>query len=329
MAYVLADKKEATLVLIVNENARTSIKNPNIKRKVVNIFSGYPIFQTLSHDTVKDIAKFCAEKDTKAVALFGGDGTLSCAMTTFANVCGALDKPLPVFCPLKAGTMNTVAKELGIPLNVVKLSLSLKRNFESKITFPTISKQTISIKDSENHTSRLCFVGGLGIAVNFLEEYYEFGAHGISDALRVTGKLVWSTLFHGSFSKELFRPLELDVAVDGRRLPLKSIRALLWGKIKSVGIEAKPLYFAPPQEGKMAFIAIDREPFHLLPKVLPIFTGKPLCGVDIEEGVAKYMKIDSSSSKNITIMADADIITLDLPIRVEQGPHVSLYCPIV
>jgi len=92
------------------------------------------------------------------------------------------------------------------------------------------------------------------------------GAKGPVDGIRTALQLIGSVIIRGDFAKRLLAPLPLEILVNEDRLELGPVCACLFGKVKSVGIKAKPLYFAPPPSGSVAYVATDFRPIRLLPK---------------------------------------------------------------
>lgn len=317
----------ANAVLIVNERARGTIKRPHILRSVIEILSGCKVFSTRSVEALSQVTGFCLEKDSKVVALYGGDGTLSCTLTRFTQAYQKAQRELPVFAPLLAGTMNTVVKELGLQGSVISLSKGLKRALESKVSFPTGSFEPLALEEVGGTLVRLGFLMGVGLPSSFLSHYYSLGAKGSLDGLRAALQLIGSILTRGQFAKNLLAPLPVQAIADQRRLDLGPISAALFGKIKSVGLKAKPLFFAPPPKGFLAYVATDRRPSELLAKLGPIFMGKRLEGRGIVEGLARCIEITSESLDEIEAMVDGDVVRSRGPLVIRPGSPVRLFNP--
>jgi len=70
-------------VMIVNERAKGTIERPKTLRAVIEALPGCRVFSTRSAAALEGITQFCLEQDVGVVVLYGGDGTLSCALTRF------------------------------------------------------------------------------------------------------------------------------------------------------------------------------------------------------------------------------------------------------
>lgn len=313
-------------VMIVNERAKGTIKRPKTLRAVIEALPGCRVFSTWSAAALEGITQFCLEQDVGVVVLYGGDGTLSCALTRFFLAYREAKRPLPVFAPLMAGTMNTVVKGLGLKGSVVTLAKKLKEALAERGSLPVTEHEPLVVEGAEE-TLRVGFLGGVGLPASFLGHYYALGAKGPVDGLRTALQLIGSVMIRGEFAKRLLAPLPLEILVNEDRLELGPVCACLFGKVKSVGIKAKPLYFAPPPSGSVAYVATDFRAMRLLTKIIPVFMGKRLGATGFCEGSAVRIELLSESLKELEVMVDGDVILAKTPLCVRPGPSVRLFDP--
>jgi hypothetical protein len=326
MLPIIQSGTSVAAVMIVNERAKGTIERPKILRAVIEALPGCRVFSTRSADALEGITQFCLEQDVGVVVLYGGDGTLSCALTRFFLAYREAKRPLPVFAPLMAGTMNTVVKGLGLKGGVVALAKKLKEALAERRPLPVTEHEPLVVDEAEK-TLRLGFLGGVGLPASFLGHYYALGAKGPVDGLRTALQLIGSVMIRGKFAKRLLAPLPLEILVNEDRLELGPVCACLFGKVKSVGIKAKPLYFAPPPSGSIAYVATDFRPMRLLTKVIPVFMGKRLGAPGFCEGSAVRIELLSESLKGLEVMVDGDVIPAKMPLCVRPGPSVRLFDP--
>jgi diacylglycerol kinase family enzyme len=313
-------------VMIVNERAKGTIKRPKTLRAAIEALPGCRVFSTRSASALEGITQFCLEQDVGVVVLYGGDGTLSCALTRFFLDYREAKRPLPVFAPLMAGTMNTVVKGLGLKGGVVTLAKKLKEALAERGSLPVTEHEPLVVEGAEE-TLRLGFLGGVGLPASFLGHYYALGAKGPVDGLRTALQLIGSVIIRGEFAERLLAPLPVEILVNEARLELGPVCACLFGKVKSVGIKAKPLYFAPPPSGSVAYVATDFRPMRLLQKVIPVFMGNRLGSPGFCEGSAVRIELLSESLEGLELMVDGDVIPAKMPLCVRSGPSVRLFDP--
>lgn len=316
-----------TSVMIVNERAKGTIKRPKTLRAVIESLPGCRVFSTKSADALEGIIRFCLEQEIGVVALYGGDGTLSCALTTFFLAYREAKRPLPVFAPLMAGTMNTVVKGLGLKGSVVDIARRLKGAILERRLLSVTEHEPLVVEGG-GETLRIGFVGGVGLPASFLGHYDALGAKGPVDGLRTALELIGSVIARGEFAKRLLAPLPIEVLADDGRLDLGPVCACLFGKVKSVGIKAKPLYFAPPPLGSIAYVATDFRPMRLLKKIIPVFMGNRLGESGFCEGRARQIELSSKSVKELEVMVDGDVLSAKMPLCVHTGPLVRLFNPL-
>ncbi|HEY1059603.1 MAG TPA: diacylglycerol kinase family protein [Limnobacter sp.] len=150
-----------------------------------------------------------------AIVPFGGDGTVSVALTTAMRVYGA-DR-LPRFLAIKAGTMNEIATEIGtLSRNPLQDIAALGRLMKSGEGIPTTHRYPMVINGE-----RLGFAFGFGASSRFLERYYAAGA-GVLVALRMVATYVGSALIMGSTIRNLFKP------VTGRLVHAQGSAPMAW-----------------------------------------------------------------------------------------------------
>lgn len=311
----------------MNECARGTIKRPDILRSVIEILSGCKVFSTRSVEALSEVTKFCLERDPMVVALYGGDGTLSCALTKFFQVYKETNRDLPIFAPLLAGTMNTIVRELGLKGDVLTLAKALKQAIKTKVALPFKGFEPIALKEEGGALVRLGFLSGIGLPSSFLAHYYALGAKGPIDGLRVALQLIGSIMIRGRFAKNLLAPLPVKLMVDQNMLTLGPVSAALFGKVQGVGLKAKPLFFAPTPKGLLAYVATDRRPRELLAKLGPIFRGLRLGGQGVLEGITASVRIVGDRLHEIEVMVDGDILKAKLPLLVSPGPSIRLFNP--
>ncbi|RMF11921.1 MAG: hypothetical protein D6761_13470 [Candidatus Dadabacteria bacterium] len=199
---------------------------------------GIDVEVTTDLDALSRVADRLAARPPAALAVAGGDGTISHAVTAMRQ---RLGDNIPPLIALPGGSMNMVANSLGMP-RIDHAIAALTRN-----DWNTAERATMQIG------SRFGFIFGLGLVTNFLELYYAGTTTGPRRAAAVTAKVVGSALVGGQTARQAFRRTAGHLRVDGdhHQRPWTVVLAMT---IANFGIGFRPAWRAET--------AVDR--FHLL-----------------------------------------------------------------
>jgi len=99
--------------VIVNPHARANRNGgaERVRRRTELLGKDGTVHVTESLPAIEDVAREFRDRGTEILAICGGDGSYHCTLTGFRAVYG--DAPLPLLLPLRAGTINYVAKAIG------------------------------------------------------------------------------------------------------------------------------------------------------------------------------------------------------------------------
>jgi diacylglycerol kinase (ATP) len=188
--------------IITNPHSKSNKRNPG-RSKLLSYIVGRKGFQEITNtpDDLIKVAKHFLEQDIDIMAINGGDGTISHAISAFIS-CYGDSKPLPKILLLGGGTMNVVSRNLGIRgaseyiLTRIVEAVSLRTNLK------TIPLRTIKID------GRHGFLYADGTNAYLLEEFYKKKSGFIRGAW-LGIKLSLSSLFKGAFFKRIIRERQI------------------------------------------------------------------------------------------------------------------------
>jgi diacylglycerol kinase family enzyme len=231
------------------------------------------VCETPSLDDLPAVAAECRRSSVDVLAVCGGDGTYS---RTLSALMHAYDgRPLPTFLPLRAGTMNTVARAIGAPAwQPERMLAEIVAEYSRGGTLEATDHQLLSVNGSA-----LGFMVGAGVIVGFLRAYYDNPRRGALGGAEVLARLAFSALVGGRAVREAFEWLDADVFADGVRLPFDHFSVVYASTIENIGLGFRPTYRARERLGRFHVFAgpIEaRELVRCLPRIrraLP--TGSP------------------------------------------------------
>ncbi len=265
-------------------------------------------------DDVYEAARLFKKERIEVLGINGGDGSNHVTLTAFIEVYG--DTPLPKIAFLRGGTMNTISNACGIRGEPAGIILNLVRKLRDRIPFETIRRDTLKIE------GRYGFIFGNGIIANFLDAYYATQAPSPAMAVRLLGKGVGSAAVRGRFANELFRRFRAEVAVDGKRWPLRSYTALAAATVHQIGLGFTPFFRCEQEPHSFHFLGVKCSPASFAASLPTIWLGRKVSERKIDECVARRVEIEAEEPFHYTL--DGDIHRAGRSLVIEVGPRLEI-----
>ncbi|TAL30735.1 MAG: hypothetical protein EPN93_19220 [Spirochaetes bacterium] len=300
--------------IIINLNAKKNRKMPRDPVKIYAKIGGERVIvrATSSVAEIRAVALEFRKRQISYLGICGGDGTMHHVLTHFFSVFG---RKLPPVIVLKGGTMDTVSRTIGLKGKGPEILRRMIVALDKGRTIELHPRDTIMVGD------RCCFIFGLGIASNFLREYYEGGDAGPVKAVRVAAKGIAAGMF-GNQAGTLFSRFCAGIEVDGERVPFRDFLGILAATVDNVGIGFRPLFRAYEEPGTYHVIFAGFTPGTLVRNIFRFKSGKPLRHPRYLETVAKNMVVRAPGP--IHFMMDGDLYETADTLVVEAGPQVNL-----
>jgi diacylglycerol kinase family enzyme len=262
-----------------------------------------------------EFARRAQREAVAIVAVCGGDGTLGRVATALAQCYG--EGELPALAPLGGGTMNTIARSLGMRRPRPEATLRSLLAGDASRT----SQSTMRIDGAEGRT-RIGFMMGAGVPARFLWRYEQGARLGAWRAARVLGELIGSALIGGRAARELFVTVDGKASVDGRDLGLTRLSIVYAAVIDDIGLGFRPTPRARERLGTFQVLVGDARAMDLA-RALPRLRsdrgigGEPwidVCG----------SSLDVAFGEPTVYMVDGDV---EAPVRqldVRAGPIIQM-----
>jgi diacylglycerol kinase (ATP) len=304
--------------VVSNPRAGKTIGNPARINRLKQILGPHGFFreaQTL--DEMRDIAEEFRKGGIGVLAIHGGDGTLHHALSAFIPVYGRAD--LPPVALLRGGTMNTIARCLGIR----GLSETILKRVVSAVgiqgLFEVVRTNTLKVND------RYGFIFGLGFPVSLLKAYYKDEGRGRLKTIRVLLEILFSMIQRGAAYNDFFHPFQADIWVEGERLPGRSYTAFLGATVKEVGLGFKPTRRAAEREGFFQCLCLCMDPKRMGLNALRVLLGMELTGERLMDRLASRSVIALERPSDMQI--DGEIFKDQTEIRLSAGPTIRFMRP--
>ena len=311
----LKERPMKRIGIVINPYAK---KNKKMKVNPVDLYRRIggdmvEIRATRSLDEIYTVAEEFRKKGISYLGTCGGDGTLHQVLSRFLYV--YKDQEIPPLLILKGGTMDTISRSIGLkgkgPDILKRLIGAIGRGDEIR----TISRETIRVED------RYCFLFGLGLASNFLREYYKGGNTGPAKAVLVLLKAVFGGIVGAKKVGSLFERFNARLLADEREIPFNDFIAILAGTVVSIGIGFNALFRAYEKPGTFHMISSGMKPTQLALRVNSLRRGVPIKHPCYDERIAHTVRI--LGPKKFQYMMDGDLYEASNELLVESGRRVT------
>jgi diacylglycerol kinase (ATP) len=310
------------IAVFVNPRSRANRRNPKIASEFQAILGATGrVFAPRSLEELAQMAHELRAAPPTMIAVHGGDGTLHKTVT--ALVRAFPDQPLPPIAALCGGTMNVVAKSLGIqerPHTFIKQLAELARSGEAP---DTLRRHCIQVD------AQYGFIFGNGLMANFLNEYYAPGGYGPMRAVWLLLRLLGSAIIVGPFVRRVFHRFRGAVKVDGVPIGWPDFVTVGAATVREVGLGFKLIHRADDDPERFGVIAIHAGPLALIPDFPAVHAGRGVSPSRAYSAVATTLDIEPVEDV-MAYTIDGDLYRKDRvsgPLHISLGPAIDFVKP--
>lgn len=302
--------------VVTNPNALGAVRDRKLALRLADIVGrDGVVHETKTPEELRQAIGGLRAAGCDIVATCGGDGTNLSAVTEMVRVWGADGRPLPRWCILRGGTLNTVATNLGIEGHPEQILGRLVTLVRQRAGIPSRTQDLLGVNDMHG----FLFAGAMG--GRFLEAYYGGPTTGPAWGAVLAGRTIASAVTGGPFARWLFDPLAARVVVDGVPLAQDRFTLLVAATIRDVGIGFRPTYRAGEAPGRFHLVASSLSALRLASQATRVRGGRPLRGTPHTDVVAERVEIDFAQPQTWTL--DGDLFrTTRLVLTGGQRVHV-------
>jgi diacylglycerol kinase family enzyme len=274
--------------------------------------------ETDSLQEIEAVAREFHRQRIDVLAVCGGDGSFFRTLTAIVRAYGS--DPLPRFLPLRAGSMNTIARSVGCrrgsPERVLADTVA---DYRAGRPFETTERHLMVVNQED-----LGFMVGAGAIVSFLRVYYGAKGRGPWAAAKLSGRVAASALSGSALARGLFQTTEADIECDGERVPCRRFNVIYASTIVDIGLGFKPTYLATRKRGFFHLIAGRLEVVQVLRRLRRLRRGRPLEVDDFYDNLAQRVTVEFPRPTQYTI--DGDILDAVTRLEVVTGPRLTIIC---
>jgi len=263
-----------------------------------------------------EVAEECRQSEVELLAVCGGDGTYTRTLSALHEVYAG--NPLPAFLPLRAGTMNTVARSIGLPRwQPERMLAQIVAEYRQGQPLQSMEHQLLRVNGKS-----LGFMVGAGVVVGFLEEYYRGGRTGPVGASSLLARLVVSALTGGPLLTRVFQWVDASMTCDGVELSSRRFSVLYASSIEDIGLGFRPTYRARERRGHFHLFAGPLDARELVNNLGKIRRGLPTGSPKVHDLTTQ--RLDIRFSRPTSFMVDGEIMSEASELVVEAGPILRI-----
>ncbi len=299
--------------VITNPRAGKNVEDPGRITRLRRILGPMGILRdTRDHEEISDAAREFRRLGIDMLVIDGGDGTIHHTISTFIPLYGGANLPPVVL--FRGGTMNNIARSLGIKGHSEEILRRILKGVEARISFEVVRTNTIMVNNRHG------FIFGLGFPVSLLEAYYRGKGRGPGKVMRVLLEILCSSLKGGGGNNPFFRAIEAEIQIEGEKLPTRRYTAILSATVREVGLGFKPTRRAEKEEGLFQILCCDMGPRKMGLTVLKMILAMESRDPKLVDRMVTRCTIHLESPTDMQI--DGEIFKGQEEIRLHIGPSI-------
>lgn len=304
--------------VVTNPRSRVNKRDPSKMVTLAYLLGSQGAAEaTKSLDDLYRVAETFKAAQIDILGINGGDGTIHVTLTAFLKVYGGA--PFPKVAILRGGTLNTIAKGLGIKGETQQILYDVIDRYHQGEELKTVSANVLQVNDQYG------FIFGNGLVANFLDAYYSTGKPspmtGATTLLRTIGSAILGT----AFTKRLFRRFRGKVTADGETWAREDFVTITAATVPEIGLGFAPFYRCSERPGHFALLGLHASPLAISRDLWRIWRGKPMRRDKAISVVAQDVRIETDEELLYTIDGDLHRGKGDLTVRT--GPAIDIIIP--
>jgi len=303
--------------VVVNPRAGRNLRAGDRADRLGDVLGGHGWVRTpATLEQLCDVAAECRNRGVELLGVCGGDGTLARTLSALVRVYGA--DALPAIVPLRAGTMNTVARAMGCPRwEPERMLAEIAATYRRGGALDATEHQLVRVNGGDYG-----FMIGAGAPVEFLRLYYDQPRPGGAAAARLLARLAGSAVVRGAMVRRLFAPMRAAVHCDGVRVPFDAYTVIYASTIEDIGLGFRPTYRARERPGHVHVFAGPIGAVEFVRRLPAIKRGRATGSAQVHDGLARTVRVEFRQPT--FYMIDGDIIGSTTRLTVEPGPLVRV-----
>jgi diacylglycerol kinase family enzyme len=305
--------------VLVNAGAGRVRRDPSLVGGLRALVPPGRVFATKHPDEIEPALARLRADGVDSLAVVGGDGTVTAALTALARAWPA--HALPRVALLPGGSVNTIPSWFsgpGAPDRILARLLRAADDPRECVCEP------LEVRTADG-PARIGMIFGNGAVCRWLDLYHAQPRRGPTGAAAVLTRALVSVATGGALSRELFRPFEAAVEIDGAPAAPASFTAMAAGALPVLGLGFRPFFHAGTERGAFHFITTDSRPWELGLDFPAARFGRRRPGTRLRDHRARAVRIVSTEPQGYTI--DGDVFPPAPCVELRAGPSLRIWVP--
>jgi diacylglycerol kinase family enzyme len=316
------------IAVISNPRSGRNRRNPQLVRKLAYVLGEQgELAQPPSLDELEETVRDLRARGIDTICVNGGDGTLHKVFSALLRVYGEGVAPeelpalrLPRVAILKSGTVNTLARNVGLRLGAQKMLGAVVESVHGGGAMRTVERNLVCVNG--RHAG---FLFGTGVLYRFMRAYAESPRQGPVAGATLLIKASASALVGGKFAEYLFEKDDAVVTVDGQPWPATHFASVAIGGTDDIGLGFRVFHAASAHPDHVHALGFTGGPVPIVKNLGRIYRGKPIRNAGVLDQVARTVRIEGTAAQGF--MMDGDFVEGGQVLEVVAGPRVRFLVP--
>jgi len=305
--------------IILNPSARMYQRDPTLLDRMRQASGSAEVHVTHSLEELDEVCDQLAKNGCDAIALSGGDGTLSAGVSALSR---AFAGELPPVAPVPGGTAGTIARNWGIagdPISYLRRLLAQppRRNVRPSLHLSAVGPEM----NNGAATERLGFIFGTGLVSKFFELYYEHGAKGYAGSAWLVAQIFVHSFYGGPLARRILEPMPCTLVVDGVEQEPDAWSLICSAVIRNLGIHMMLTHCGGEDHARPHLVATPMTPRQLGPRAPLVLAGKPLGGPHNVDQLTRNFEVRFPELSPYVL--DGELLEADA-VTVKAGPQITI-----
>ncbi len=334
--------------VILNPNSRKNRRvDPDRARKLQRIVGARGMVrETRKLEELPETLRAMLEREQLGYLVAdGGDGSLHWVMNESRRVLAGSGRDpdsLPPLVPTNGGTIDFVARKMGIKGSSEQILLRLTRELESGHTPALAELDTLELSGTQQSPTgelrpfkRLGFaLAAGGIGQRFFDKYYQEQELGAGAIMRVVARAVGSHLAGRAhlplpgemlaYGREVFRPTGARVVIDGRELDCTEHGAIHAGAFDLALAGVFRVFPLAAERGALHFQAGGIVPTEMIRALPDLYRGRAIKSRHLTEVQGREMHIEALGGELLRPVIDGELFDGIVELTVRRGPSIRV-----
>ena len=303
--------------VVINPHAgKNRRERERVQRFTTTVGSDGLVHETGSLEEMEQLAHEFRDHQIEVLAICGGDGSFFRTMS--AMVRAYREEPLPRFLPLRAGSMNTIARSVGCRHgSPERILASAVADYRAGRPFELTERQLIKV-DGGHYG----FMVGAGSIVNFLQVYYGGKGRGPWAAAQWFTRTMTSAVFGTALARGILQHLEADIDCDGERVPHRRFNLVYASSITDIGLGFHATYLATRKPHFFHLLAGRLRATQVVTRLRQLRRGWPLDVTSLYDNLAQHVLVEFPRLTHY--MIDGDVLPAVSRLEMVSGPRLTI-----